>query len=448
MEQINYQTIAETPSSADTSKHRVLIVGAGAAGLALASTLGHRFGKDGPLSVTLQDLSRVHVWKPLLHEVAAGSFDSSTDAIELMAHARLRHYRFRIGQMVGLDRSQRVIHVAQVNDAAGNEIIPPRVLGYDTLVIAIGSLSNDFGTPGVADHAITLDTLGQAEKFNQMLIDACLRANAQYEPLRPDQLNCAIVGAGATGVELAAELHDTMREIASYNLDNIDFERAIKITLIEAGPRILQALPESLARDTADLLDSLGVVIRTNTQVTEVRAGGVTLGDGAFLPAELIVWSAGIKAPEMLRELDGLETDRINRLVVTPSLQTTRDDAIFAIGDCAHCVLPGQTAPLPARAQVAEQQSQFMADAISRRIKGEPIGNFVYVDRGSLVALSRYKTFGVLFRGYRFKGRLATLAYRSLYAMHLVSLYGYWRVGTMMLARVFTRGAEPRVKLH
>ena len=219
------------------------------------------------------------------------------------------------------------------------------MLGYDTLVIAVGSMSNDFGTPGVNEHAITLDTLDQATRFNRRMINACLRANAQYEPLRPGQLHCAIVGAGATGVELAAELHKSMRDLASYNLDHIDFDMYIKIDLIEAAPRILPALPESLATATADALRKLGVNIRTGTRVTEVRAGEVVLGSGEIVPAELIVWAAGIKAPDFLRDLDGLETDRINRLIVRPTLQTTRDDDIFVIGDCASCTLPGMAKP-------------------------------------------------------------------------------------------------------
>ena len=158
-------------------------------------------------------------------------------------------------------------------DEDGQTVIPPRVLGYDTLVVAVGSMSNDFGTPGVNEHAIALDTVDQAARFNRRMINACLRANAQYEPLRPGQLHVAIVGAGATGVELAAELHKSMRDLVSYNLDRIDFEMHIKIDLIEAAPRILPALPEDLAAAIADVLHKLGVHIRTGTRVMAVRAG-------------------------------------------------------------------------------------------------------------------------------------------------------------------------------
>src|ERR1700685_2229636 len=262
-----YDSITETASTDDPSLHRVLIVGGGAGGLRLTSVLCATPGRRHKASITLLDRSRIHVWKPLLHEVASGTTDSESDALELMAHARRRHYRYRIGEMIGLNRSKRQIHVAPSHDEDGQTIIPPRVLGYDTLVIAVGSLSNDFGTPGVAEHAIALDTVAQAARFNRRMINACLRATAQYEPLRPGQLRCVIVGAGATGVELAAELHKSMRDLASYNLDHIDFDMHIKIDLIEAAPRILQALPESIAQRTAEVLRKLGVTIRTGTRV-------------------------------------------------------------------------------------------------------------------------------------------------------------------------------------
>src|SRR5580704_12944804 len=382
-----YDSIAETASTDDPSLHRVLIVGGGAAGLHLTSLLGASLGRRRKASITLLDRLRVHVWKPLLHEVASGSMDSESDALELMAHARRRHYRYRIGEMIGLNRSKRQIHVAPSVDEDGQTVIPPRVLGYDTLIIAVGSMSNDFGTSGVAEHAVALDTLDQAARFNRRLINACLRANAQYEPLRPGQLHCAIIGAGATGVELAAELHMAMRDLASYNLDRIDFDMYIKIDLIEAAPRILPALPERIATRTADVLRQLGVKMRTGTRVTAVRPGEVVLDTGETVPAEMIVWAAGIKAPDFLRDIDGLETDSLNRLVVRPTMQTTRDENVFAIGDCAACVLPGAEKPLPPRAQTARQQADYMVKVVKSRLRGAPLPTFKYRDLGSLVAL-------------------------------------------------------------
>jgi NADH:ubiquinone reductase (H+-translocating) len=448
MSKPSFDNIAETLSTSDSSLHRVLIAGGGAAGLRLASYLGSSLGRRRKASITLLDKSRIHVWKPLLHEVASGSMDSETDSLELIAHARRRHYRYRIGEMIGLNRAKRQIHVAPSHDENGQIVIPPRVLGYDTLVIAVGSLSNDFGTPGVNEHAIALDTLDEAARFNRRMINACLRANAQYEPLRPGQLHCAIIGAGATGVELAAELHKSMRDLASYNLDRIDFDMHIKIDLIEAAPRILPALPESIASRTAELLRALGVQIRTGTRVTAVRPGEVVLDSGEVLPAEMIVWAAGIEAPDFLRDLDGLESDKLNRLVVRPTMQTTRDDNVFAIGDCANCVLPGMTEPLPPRAQTARLEADYMVKVVNARLRGAPLPEFKYRDLGSLVALADYNTVGVVLNGLKLEGLFARLAYRSLHQMHLRALHGNFKVALDTLAKAFTRRTEPRIKLH
>src|SRR5256714_763239 len=319
----DFTNIPETRSVAEKSLHRVLIVGGGAGGLELATRLGDTLGKREKASISLLDKTRTHVWKPHLHEVASGTLDVDVDSVEYLAHARAHHYRFRIGAMCGLNREKRQVYVEATPDEAGRELIPRRVLGYDTLVIAVGSMGNDFGTPGVKEHAIAIDSAEEAARFNRHMVNACVRANAQYDPLRPGQLHCVIVGAGATGVELAAELHKTMRDLAAYGLDQIDFDKLIKLTLIEAGPRILPPLPEDLANATLSMLRGLGITVRTSERVTEVATDGVHLHGGEFLPAELVVWAAGIKAPDFLRELDGLETDRINRLQVRPTLQAT-----------------------------------------------------------------------------------------------------------------------------
>jgi len=435
--------------SRTTIRHcSVLIAGGGAAGLELATKLGDSLGRRKRASITLLDKSRIHVWKPLLHEVASGSLDSETESLELIAHARWHHYRYRIGAMRGLSRAKRQVYVEPSFDDSGEQVIPPRILGYDTLIVAVGSVSNDFGTPGAAEHAIKLDSTEDARRFNRRMINACLRANAQYEPLRPGQLHCAIIGAGATGVELAAELHRTMRDLASYNLDNIDFDKLIKIDLIEAAPRVLAALPEHLADSTLKMLQSLGVTVHTRTRVTAVRRDGVELESGEFMPAELIVWAAGIKAPDFLAGLDGLETDRLNRLVVLPTLQCTRDDNIFAIGDCAACHLPGSNSPLPPRAQTAHQQAAFLAGVIKARLNGKALPNFTYRDFGSLVSLGGYRTFGSLIGGLKIEGAVARLMYRSLHKMHLHALHGVTKVSLDTAADIITQRTAPRIKLH
>jgi NADH:ubiquinone reductase (H+-translocating) len=233
-------------SSGEEALHRIVVVGGGAAGLELVTRLGDRLGRRSRASVTLVECARTHLWKPLLHAVAAGSIDPGEYEVNYLAQAHWHGFRYRLGEMIGLDRAEREVHLAATFDKDGRQITPARSIGYDTLVIAIGSVTNDFGTPGVAEHAVPLETPTQAERFNRRLVNACLRA--QQGPVRPGQLHVAIVGAGATGTELAAELHRTIREVIAYGLDRIDPQRDVRIVLIEAGARILPGLPERISR--------------------------------------------------------------------------------------------------------------------------------------------------------------------------------------------------------
>lgn len=436
-----------------TDKHRIVVVGGGAGGLELVTGLGRKLGKRGLADVTLLDRSRTHVWKPLLHEIAAGSMDISRHELDYLAHAHWNGFRYRYGELTGLDRQRKLVFCSATYDEEGRQITPPRAFGYDTLVIAIGSVSNDFGTEGVAKHAIMLDSKEQAVRFNRRLVNACIRANAQPGPVEPGQLHVAIIGAGATGTELAAELHHTARGVVAYGLDRIDPEKDIKITLIEAAPRILPALPERLATATTKILEDLGVEIRTNARVTSVSEKGVTLQSGEFIPSALVVWAAGVKGPSVLANLDGLEVSRTNQLVVRPTLQTTRDDNIFAIGDAAYLVPPGETEPIPPRAQAAHQQAAHLLREIPRRMRGEPLRPFKYRDFGSLVSLGKYTTVGNLMgfisgRSMWIEGLFAKLMYRSLYKMHQLALNGVWKVFFDTLSRTITRRTEPEVKLH
>lgn len=433
--------------------HHIVIVGGGAGGLELATGLGDTLGRKARALITLIDRMRTHLWKPLLHEVAAGSMDPDQHQLDYLAQARWHHFGFQLGEMDGLDRARHTVSVAPWHDENDTEIIPRRAIGYDTLVIAVGSHTNDFGTLGAHDHALSLDTPRDAERFHQRLLNACLRANAQSEPLRPEQLHVAIIGAGATGVELAAELHKTTRELLAYGLDRINPERDVKFSIIEAAPRILPALPERLSKATAELLRALNVQMLTGERVTEVMATGVRTADGKLVPAELVVWAAGIKAPDFLSGIDGLETNRINQLVVKQTLATTRDSDIFALGDCAECPWPGHEHPVPPRAQSAHQQASHLVATLRRRLRGEPPQPWTYRDFGSLVSLGEYSTVGSLMgkligSAVFIEGHFARLMYVSLYKLHLYALHGFARVFLETLARIITRRTEPRVKLH
>jgi len=408
--------------------------------LELVTKLGNRLGKGGRARITLVERSRTHLWKPLLHSVAAGSVDRSQHELNLLAQAHWHHFTYRFGEMTGLHRGQKRIMLAATQDDEGREITPAAALTYDTLVVAIGSVTNDFGTPAAAQHAVPLETPDHASRFNRRLVNACLRATAQDGPVRPGQLNVAIIGAGATGTELAAELHPTVRAVVAYGMDGIDPARDIRIVLIEAAPRILPALPERISEATAGLLTELDVIVRTGARVAEVRADGIVLSGGEMIPFDLVVWSAGVKAPDVLHGLGGLENNRINQLVVTPTLQTTRDPDVFAIGDCAACPLGDGGGTIPPRAQAAHQQASHMVRTLRRRLSGLAPEPFVYRDFGSLVSLGRYSTVGSLMgfvvgRSLFIEGYFARMVYRSLYKMHQTALHG----GTAVLWRLIAR---------
>ena len=433
--------------------HRIVVVGGGAGGLELATRLGDTLGRRGQAQITLVDRARSHLWKPLLHEVAAGSLDVDDHELDYLAQAHWHHFTYRYGELVGLDRARKIALLGPTFDEDGRQVTPERAEPYDTLVIAIGSTTNDFGTPGVRDHAIPLETTSQARRFNRRLLNACIRAQTQAEPIAPGQLHVAIIGAGATGTELAAELHRATRQLVAYGMDRIDPERDLRLTLIEAAPRILPALPERLSEAATKLLEGLGVSVMAGTRVSAVTADGVHLADGRVLSSELVVWSAGVKGPAVLGALDGLELARMHQLAVLPTLQTTRDADIFALGDCAACPGPGPGGYLPPRAQAAHQQASHVLRQIRRRLKGAPVEPFKYRDFGSLVSLGHYSTVGSLMgvlvgKSLMVEGYFARLMYRSLYKMHQRALHGVPKTALASLGRMLSRRTEPRVKLH
>ncbi len=430
--------------------HRIVIVGGGAGGLELATRLGRTLGRKGRAQVTLVDANLTHIWKPLLHEVAAGSLNSSEDELNYVAQAKWNHFQFQLGRMSGLDRATKRIQLAATLDEDGRELLPARTLNYDTLVLAIGSTTNDFGTAGAAQHCIFLDTREQAERFHKQLLTHYLRAHARQG--EDDQISVAIVGAGATGVELSAELHHAAQELAAYGLTGIQPEN-MRITLIEAGPRVLPALPERISQPVHRTLEKLGVRVMVGSPVSEVTAEGLKTASGEFIPASLKVWAAGIRASSLLKDLDGLESNRINQLVVRPTLQTTRDENIFAFGDCAACPLgDGSERNVPPRAQAAHQQASLLAKSLVARLEGKPLGEYRYTDYGSLISLSRFSAvgnlMGNLMGSVKLEGWLARMFYISLYRMHQMALYGFTRTALMMIGDRIGRSTEPRLKLH
>jgi len=434
--------------------HKIVIVGGGAGGLELATKLGDSLGKKKKAEITLIDCTKTHVWKPLLHEIAAGSMNPDKHELEYMAQAHWHHFRFRLGRMDRLNRHKKEVSIAPYIDEDGKEIIPRRSFQYDTLIISVGSTTNDFGIKGAAEHSIALDTQEQAEVFHQKLHHAILKAQTQKKAIQPGQLEVVIVGAGATGVELAAELHKATREMTAYGIDRVNPDRDIKISIIEASPRLLPALPKKLSHSVELELRKLRVHLYMGERVTSVSAKGVTTHTKRFVPSALVVWAAGVKAPDFLKKIDGLETNSINQLLVHTTLQTTRDDSIFAFGDCAACPIDGTDQFVPPRAQAAHQQASLLFKSMKMRVKGKVnLPQYIYKDYGSLVKMGEYSTvgnlMGSLMGGSMFiEGFIARLMYQSLYKMHLMALHGFMSTALQTLARIITRRTEAQVKLH
>jgi NADH dehydrogenase len=380
--------------------------------------------------------------------------DIGAHELDFLAQSHWHHFRYRVGEMTGVDRQRQEVHVASFVDEDGYEVTPKRAFRYDTLIIAIGSQTNDFGTPGVPENALRLESAADASHFHRRLVNACIRAHAQAGPLNPGQLQVAIIGAGATGVELAAELHRTTREVVAYGLDRIDPDKDVHLHLIEAADRILPALPPRISQAAAKLLSSLGVHVHTSAKVAEVFPNRVRLADSRTIPAELVVWAAGVKAPDFLKDLAGLETNRINQLAVLPTLQTTRDPNIFAIGDCAACAWPEKNSLVPPRAQAAHQQASHVARQIYRQLAHKHLVPYRYRDFGSLVSLGKYTAIGNMLGGgviggsLMIEGLFARAMYASLYKMHELALHGFPKVALDTLARLITRRTESHVKLH
>jgi NADH:ubiquinone reductase (H+-translocating) len=434
--------------------HKIVIVGGGAGGLELATKLGDSLGKKKKAEITLIDCTKTHVWKPLLHEIAAGSMNPDKHELEYMAQAHWHHFRFRLGRMDRLNRHKKEVSIAPYIDEDGKEIIPRRSFQYDTLIISVGSTTNDFGIKGAAEHSIALDTQEQAEVFHQKLHHAILKAQTQKKAIQPGQLEVVIVGAGATGVELAAELHKATREMTAYGIDRVNPDRDIKISIIEASSRLLPALPKKLSHSVELELRKLRVHLYMGERVTSVSAKGVTTHTKRFVPSALVVWAAGVKAPDFLKKIDGLETNRINQLLVHTTLQTTRDDSIFAFGDCAACPIDGTDQFVPPRAQAAHQQASLLFKSMKMRVKGKVnLPQYIYKDYGSLVNMGEYSTvgnlMGSLMGGSMFiEGFIARLMYQSLYKMHLMALHGFMSTALQTIARIITRRTEAQVKLH
>ncbi|NRR33245.1 NAD(P)/FAD-dependent oxidoreductase [Oxalobacteraceae bacterium] len=448
----------------------IVIVGGGAGGLELATRLGDTLGKAGRARVLLVDRSPGHFWKPLLHTVASGKCDPQVTQIEFPAQAADHHFEFIQGEVMSIDRAARSIELAP-RRVDGLELQPRRSIGYDKLVLALGSVTNFFGIPGAAAHVLTLDNVTEAEVFRKRFVNACIEAGERKQ--RGDcaagaaQVNVVIVGGGATGVELAAELSHSARALAQYKVHALDPVKDVRISIIERGQYLLPHLHASLSERAASHLRSLGISVLTNTSVASVTPQAVIDSTGHEHRADLALWAAGVEAPALCAAL-GLPVNRMNQIAVDATLRAPADEHVYAFGDCASFICPDKGA-VPPRAQVAHQQAVYLAKHMAKHLadaaklakagsvaampKAGALAGFRYRDYGSLVSLGPLAAVGVLSGAVTGKsihvgGAAARLLYGMMYQKHMLALHGMARMAVHTLVDWLRAKVLPPVKLH
>ncbi|KXV47232.1 NADH dehydrogenase [Gluconobacter albidus] len=382
---------------------RVLVLGGGVGGLEAAAALG----RHQNISLTLVDRSPVHYWKPALHEFAAGTMQHQGNCIPFTETAAKFGFTFVQGSPTTVNRDSKTVLL----DTGAT-------LPYDYLVVALGSRANDFGIPGIVDHCMFIDSLNDADALFATFREAVQKARTVGE-----KLSVGIVGGGATGVQLIAELCKSID--AARGLGPAVRKSLLNAVLIETGPRILPAFPEAVSSAAARQLEKLGISVRTEAMVVGADETGFSLKSGEHIPASLRVWAAGVRASDATNLLERLERGRSGQLGVTTTLQTTQDPSVFAIGDCSRI----DAAPIAPTAQAARQQGQYIGRALPDIIAGKTPAPFVYNDRGAVVALGDYNGWGMLdakrsFGGGLLSGLAARLIHEGLYRQHLAGILG------------------------
>jgi NADH dehydrogenase len=425
-------------------EHRLVIIGGGVAGLDVATHVAGKRAGNQRLAVTLVDRETAYVWKPMLHTIAAGTSDAGAQQTVYAAQALSHGFEYQLGETIGIDRHRREIRLRAL-EIGGEVIVPERSIAYDTLVLAVGSRANDFGTPGVAEHCARIDTRSEAIGFNDRL-----RIRLVQRAAAGQALTVGIVGGGATGVELAAELVRIAAIAEHYGVT--EASSRMKVILIESGPRLLGPFPEKVAQAAQRKLQQLGVTVQVGAHVTAADADGFRLANGEVIAAELKVWAAGVKAPPLLETLADLERTRSGQLVVGDRLHVPDDPRIFALGDCASPRLPDRKAPVPTTAQAAHQHARYLCRYLPRLIAGETVPAAGYHDFGSLVSLGGYDAYGSLgrfgfFDGGFIRGRIAQLGHALLYRSYQVRLHGLWKGSLLWLADMIARQVKPAARL-
>lgn len=444
---------------AERKPRRIAVLGGGAAGLELAIRLARATRAFSRAQVVLIDRERAHVWKPRWHELAVGLRVAAEEEADYAAQARRHGFTFERGEVESLDLDRRELALAAtprpaddpVGAALAGDLLPARRLGWDVAVLAVGSTVDDFGTPGVAAHAYSLDTTAASERLHAALLAQAERVHAGLQPA----VRVVIVGAGTTGVELAGELRAAGARLEQFRA-LMDPDR-LRVTVVEAAPRPLPGSPGGLSDYARRTLEARGVTLRLGAKVTAVEADAVELDGGERIGADVVVWASGVKAQGLAARLPGVRRLKGGRVEIDATLRVLdgdgrpRDD-LYALGDCGALLSGPEGRPLPATAQVAHQQARHLARSLARGLRGRAALPFRYHDRGTLVSLGEGGARGEL-PGFGGRGDLAItglsarLAYAALYRAHLAELFGCPGATALALSGVLRRSARPSLKL-
>jgi NADH dehydrogenase len=381
----------------------VVILGAGFGGLTAARSLSKH------AQVTLIDRHNFQTFLPLLYQVSTAGLAADHVAYPIRGALRKTNVQFRMGTPEKLN-------------SAANELTltDGQVVKYDHLVIAMGSTTADFGIAGVKENALGMKTVGEALTIRSEVMrsyeEMCQQGNK-------DNLDIAIVGGGPTGVEMAGAFAELVR--GPLRSDYADAANRVRVSIIEAGPRLVPSFSESLSSKTQKDLEKLGVTVLTNTSVKEVLPDSILTLDGNTIPANTTVWAAGVKGVPAM-DLLQLPVTR-GRIDVSSTLQVTGYENVWALGDIAG-VVGSDGVPLPMVAPVAMQQGRFLAKQIQALTASKPLQNFKYKDKGSMATIGRHKAI-VEVKGIRISGPIAWLAWLWLHLFYILG--GRNKIGTM-----------------
>ncbi|MFP5487151.1 MAG: NAD(P)/FAD-dependent oxidoreductase, partial [Acidimicrobiia bacterium] len=362
-----------------------------------------------PVDVTLVDQRNFHTFQPLLYQVATAGLDAGDVAHPIRnIFPGGTNVKVVVGEVVDIDTSARSVGLRD-----------GRQLGYDTLVIAAGAVTADFGVPGVAEHALPLKSVDDAVALRRHLLQQFERADATDGALPAGALDVVVSGGGPTGVETAGGIAELYSMVLADDYPDLPVADA-RIVLVEPQQRVLAPFDPKSSAHATERLAKMGVEVRTGVGIAEVDSDGVTLSDGERIPAATVVWAAGVHAHPLAEQL-GVELGRGGRIPVEPDLTVAGLDGVFAIGDIA-AAAGDDGAPLPQVAQPAIQGGKHVAEQIHRHLDGRPTESFRYVDKGSMATIGRHSAVTELPNGWRFQGFVGWLAWLGL---HLVYLMGF-----------------------